>query len=271
MLGDARRAVIVGALVVFGAGFLVGLAVGSAGDEASPAARPTSSPTVTLSEAPVSPPVATPTPGQEPAIPTQGAILREGDRPVNPAPGNAPCQALVAPGTVGECGEVGRLGDARRVGGRAHLHRGRRDRDPDPDLVVRPRRRRLGRVARRLDPTGETWVDVSVVEADLTGDGVGELLVGFRRTDEAQTLDVDVVGYGQDNLPVVLAHPEPAPRGVVVLTGGAFHEYVAQYPNGEPVCCPSAYLRQTIAFEDGFFRVTEAVTVSPNVVPTSQV
>jgi hypothetical protein len=37
-------------------------------------------------------PVATPSPVDIPALPTQGAILREADRPVIPAPANAGCQ-----------------------------------------------------------------------------------------------------------------------------------------------------------------------------------
>lgn len=269
MLGDARRAVIVGAIVVFGAGFLIGLAVGRAGDdEPTVVARPITpsvTPTVTTTA-----PVATPSPADIPALPTQAAILREGDRPVIPAPANAGCQALITPGAIGECGEV-RVAATRVIwllertstpaGGSATLMRVATY-VPDTGGWVE--------WLQAADPTGETWSDVNVVASDLTGDGVDELVVGFRRTDEAETLDVDIVGYGQDNLPIVLAHPEPAARGVVVLTGGALHEYVAQYPNAEPPCCPSAYTRQTIAFADGFFRITEAVTVSPNVVPSSQ-
>jgi hypothetical protein len=120
------------------------------------------------------------------------------------------------------------------------------------------------------DRAGERWSDVNVLAADLTGDGVSELLFGFRGLDEGQTLDTDIVGYGQDGLPVVLAHPESAVHGVVVVSGGQVQQYGAQYPNGEPVCCPPSYLRRTIAFEDGFFRVVASDTVTPNVVPASQ-
>jgi hypothetical protein len=177
---------------------------------------------------------------------------------------------LITPGAIGECGEVRVAGTrvlwvlertSTPAGGTATLLR---------VITYVPEAGGWVEWLQAADPTGETWADVNVLTTDLTGDGVDELVVGFRRTDEAETLDVDIVGYGQDNLPVVLAHPEPAPRGVVVLTGGALHEYVAQYPNAEPPCCPTSYLRQTVAFADGFFRVTETVTVSPNVVPTSQ-
>ena len=97
---------IVGALVVFGAGFLIGLAVGrSQGEPDATVSRPTPSPTL-IGTATVAPAVVTPTPGQDPAIPTQGAILAEGDRPVVAAGSAVACQSLVTPGTLGECGEV---------------------------------------------------------------------------------------------------------------------------------------------------------------------
>jgi hypothetical protein len=55
-----------------------------------------------------------------------------------------------------------------------------------------------------------------------------------------------------------------------VITGAEMQEYVAQYPGGEPVCCPPTYQRQAIAFVDGFFRITETQDVAPNAVPASQ-
>lgn len=273
MLGDLRRVVVIGAIALFGAGFLVGLAVGRSGGsdaativaETSPSARATQAPTT----APP-PPVSTPTPEDRPAIPTQDAILREGSRPSTPAAANAPCQALVTAGAVGECGEV-TVGPNRIVwviertstpsGATATLTR---------MLSFVPEESGWVEWLQAADPTGEEWSDVNVIPSDLSGDGVPELLVGFRHTDEALSLDLDIVGYGQDNLPVVLAHPETAPHGSIVVTGGSLQGYVAQYPGGEAPCCPSVYLRRTIAYEDGFFRITGAETVSPNLVPASQ-
>ena len=55
------------------------------------------------------------------------------------------------------------------------------------------------------------------------------------------------------------------------MAAGQIQEYAAQYPNDEPACCPPSYLRRTIAFEDGFFRVIATETVLPNAVPASQV
>jgi hypothetical protein len=186
------------------------------------------------------------------------------------APPSAGCQALVTPGATGECGEVAVATASviwvvertpTTVGGTGTLAR---------IFTHVPDEAGWVEWLQASDPTGERWADVNVLASDLTGDGVSELVVGFRGTDEFVTLDLDIVGYGQDNLPVVLAHPEPAPRGAVVVASGALQEYVAQYPNAEPPCCPTAYLRQSIVYEDGFFRITGAATVSPNVVPPSQ-
>ena len=112
---------------------------------------------------------------------------------------------------------------------------------------------------------------MKVVAADLTGDGVSELLVGFRASDEKQTLDVDIVSYTESGLPQVIAHPNPAPLGSAVVSGGNLDQYYAQYPKDEPACCPPSYLRQTIAFEQGFFRVIASADVAPNQVPASQI
>jgi hypothetical protein len=123
---------------------------------------------------------------------------------------------------------------------------------------------------RAADPAGERWSDVSVVAADLTADGLAELLVGFRGRDERTTLEYDIVGYTQDRLPQVLAHPEPSARGSIVVAGGQIQEYAAQYPNDEPACCPPSFLRRTIAFDQGFFREIASESVLPNTVPASQ-
>ena len=261
---------IVGALVVFGAGFLIGLAVGrSQGEPDATVSRPTPSPTL-IGTATVAPPVVTPTPGQDPAIPTQGAILAEGDRPVVAAGSAVACQSLVTPGTLGECGEVPVAGArviwvverAPTAGGATATTARVLSYVPDESGWVE--------WLRGDDAAGELWSDVNVLALDLTADGVSELVVGFRGTDARQTLEYDIVGYGQDNLPVVLAHPDPAARGVVVAGGGAIQEYAAQYPNGEADCCPPSYLHRTIAFVDGFFRVTLTDTVLPTLVPRSQ-
>jgi hypothetical protein len=269
VFGDLRRVVVIGAVVVFAAGFVVGVIVGRAGrpDVVAVARRP--SPTVTVTHTTATVAIPTPAPNEQPAIPTTEAILREGDRPVVVAAPNANCQALVTPGALGECGEVTVSGNrvvyiverATTNGITATLAR---------VLSYVPDENGWVEWLQAADPTGDQWSDVNIVPSDLTGDGVAELLVGFRGTTDALNLDLDIVGFEQDNLPVVLAHPETAPHGSVVVTGATLQEYVAQYPGGEPECCPPTYQRQTIAFVDGFFRVTATQDVSPNAVPTSQ-
>jgi hypothetical protein len=272
VFGDARRAVVVGGIALFALGLLVGFLIGRSGGsevraEPSPQPNATTSPEPTVT---TSPPVVTPSPGQEPAITTEGQVLREGDRPVVTAAATAPCQSLVSPGLLGECGEV-------PVAGTRVVWVVQRDTTPDGSSAF------AGRVftfvpdaggwvewLQASDPAGERWSDVNVLPADLTGDGVPELLFGFRELDERLTLEYDIVGYGQNNLPQVLAHPNDAARGSVVVAGGEILEYAAQYPNDEPACCPPEFMRRTIAFEQGFFRVMATETVLPNAVPASQ-
>jgi hypothetical protein len=269
VFGDLRRVVVIGAVVVFAAGFVVGVIIGRAGrpDVVAVARRPSPTAVVPTTTATVA--VPTPAPGEQPAIPTTGAILREGNRPVVVAAANAPCQALVTPGATGECGEV-------TVSGNSVVYVVERTTSNGITVTLArvlsfvPDENGWVEWLQASDPTGDQWSDVNVVPSDLTGDGVPELLVGFRGTTDAATLDLDIVGFGQDNLPVVLAHPETAPHGSVVVTGPDLQEYVAQYPGGEPDCCPPTYQRQTISFVDGFFRITATQDVTPNAVPTSQ-
>lgn len=259
--------IVAAGVTLFVLGLAIGFLVGRAGrDEGSPAAAPSVSPTLVT----VAPPVVTPEPGQPPAISNAGQVLREADRPVVAAAEGAACQSLVTPGRLGECGEV-------PIAGRRIVWLVERE------TTVAGTTSHIARVfsfvadaggwvewLQAADPTGERWTDVNVLPADLTGDGVPELLVGFRGADERATLEYDVVGYGQDNLPVVLAHPDPVARGVVVVAGGGIEEFGAQYPNDEPACCPPSYLRRTITYAAGFFRVASSETVLPNAVPASQ-
>ena len=269
MFGDLRRAIVFGAVLVFAAGFVVGLIVGRGGGDEEVAAKRTTTPRLTVIPTTSTVAIATPAPNEQPAIPTQGAILREGSRPLVAGAANAPCQALVTPGALGECGEV-------TVSGNRVVWVVERT---TTNGITATLARMLSFVSdengwvewlQASDPSGEQWSDVNVVASDLTGDGVPELLVGFRGTDQAVSLDLDIVGFGQDNLPVILAHPDTAPHGSVVITGAEMQEYVAQYPGGEPACCPPTYQQQTIAFLDGFFRITATQDVSPNAVPSSQ-
>jgi hypothetical protein len=260
-----RRYVIAGAVALFVLGFTVGFLIGGDEDEPLAAPSPTSSPSPTTGTV-----VETPPPEDTPAIGTQGRVLREGDRPVLAAPSSVACESLIEPGVLGECGEV-------TVGGQRVVWVVQQGTTATgtPAFGVRiftfvPDAAGWVEWLQAADPTGERWSDVNVLAADLTGDGVQELVVGFRGVGDLLRLEYDIVGYGQDAVPEVLAHPDAADRGSVVISGGVILEYSAQYPGGEPACCPPSYLLQTIAFEDGFFRVAASDTVPPTAVPLSQ-
>ncbi len=265
---------IVGGVLVFVIGVFVGFLLGRAGREEEATAAlpsPSASPSdVAVPSAGGSPPVVTPPPGQEPAITAAGQILVEGTRPVVTAPSASPCQGLISAGMVGECGEVAvAAGRVVWVVQRSTTSTGATALQARVFTFV-PDEGGWVEWLQASDPAGDLWSDVNVLATDLTADGVPELIFGYRGIDESQTLDTDIVGYGQDGLPVVVAHPEPAVRGVLVVSGGQIQVFGAQYPNGEPVCCPPSYLQRTIAFEDGFFRVVASQSVAPNVVPASQ-
>lgn len=271
MNGDVRKLVVAGGIVLFVMGFAIGFLLGRTGDgDEAAAASPSAAPRPSATAAPP-PVVTTPTPEEAPAISTEGQILREGERPVVAVGATAACSTLLEPGTIGECGEVS-------VGGQRVIWVVQQGATPTgaPAFAARvftfvPDEAGWVEWLQAADPTGELWAGVNVLESDLTGDGVPELLVGFRAIGEEATLEYDIVGYSQGNLPEVLAHPDPATKGVVVVSAGTIQEYGAQYPGGEPICCPPSYLRRTIVFSDGFFRVAGSETVVATAVPVSQI
>jgi hypothetical protein len=263
-----RRVILLGAATLFGIGLLLGFLLGRTSGEEESSASPVTpaSPTATATLPTV---LTTPPPGEAPAISTEGRMLQD-DRTVIVAPSNAACTALLSPGTIGDCNEVVVAGQrvvwvveqATTPAGAPAFSAGISTFVPDEGGWVQ--------WLEASDPAGERWSDVNVLAADLTSDGVAELLVGFRSVGEAQTLGYDIVGYSESAVPEVLAHPEPSIRGSVIVSAGTIQEYGAQYPNDEPLCCPPTYLRRTIAFEDSFFRVIGSETVVTTAVPPSQ-
>lgn len=265
---ETRIAVIVGAAVLFGIGLVLGFALGRTGEEeAAPIPSPVTPTTTAVAPSAV---VVTPSPGDAPAISSEGSVLQEGDRTVVAASSNAACAALIAAGTLGDCDEVAVAGQrvvwvieqTRTSTGATAFSVGLLTFVPDEGGWVR--------WLEASDPAGERWADVNVLASDLTGDGVPELLVGFRSIGEADVLEYDIVGYDGSAVPEVLAHPGGARRGSVIVSAGTVQEYSAQYPNDEPVCCPPTFLRRTIAFRDGFFRTVGSETVVTTAVPLSQ-
>jgi hypothetical protein len=271
----ARDALI--ATAIFTAGLLAGFWWGRSGrEEPAPAAVSSPFPSAvgpSPSGAVVSTPppqVVTPSPGLAPAIGTGGAVLAEGDRAVVSVAASVPCTTLITTGLLGECGEVPVAGNrvvwVVESSPTATAARSRTVRVftyvPDETGWVEW----LG----ASDPGGERWIDVNVLEQDLTGDGVPELLFGYRGPGDEATLDVDIVSYTDVGLPRVVAHPETAARGSATLGGGTLELYAAQYPGDEPACCPPVYVRSTIVFDQGSFRITATEDVPPTTVPASQ-
>ena len=257
----------VGAALLFLVGGLLGFLLGRSADEELGVPSPSPGVTTATTGPGV---VVTPSPGEAPAISSEGQVLQEGDRPVTALPSNAACTALVTAGTLGECGEVVVAGQrvvwvveqaTTPTGAAAFAVRISTYVAEEGGWVL---------WLEASDPAGERWSDVNVLTADLTSDGVPEVVVGFRSVGEAQTLEVDIVGYPGTAVPEVLAHLDPAPRGSVIVSAGTLQEYAAQYPNDEPLCCPPTYLRSTIAFEDSFFRVVGSENVVVTAVPPSQ-
>jgi len=93
---------LVGAAVVFGVGLLVGFLVGRSANEEEVAAPAPANPTTTTTQPGVP---TTPPPSDALAISTEGQVLKS-DRSVMAAPSNVACTGLLAPGTIGDCGEV---------------------------------------------------------------------------------------------------------------------------------------------------------------------
>lgn len=267
---ETRIAVIVGAAVLFGIGLVLGFALGREGGQERATPSPSASPSPGATSPAPATVVVTPSAGAAPAISSDGAVVQQGDRTVVAAPANAACVALVSAGTLGDCGEVSVAGQrvvwvvesATTPTGATAFSVGILTYVPDEGGWVR--------WLQASDPAGERWSDVTVLPADLTSDGVQELLVGFRGPGDADVLDYDIVGYDENAVPEVLAHPERARKGSVIVSAGTVQEYSAQYPNNEPVCCPPTFLRRTIAFQDGFFRVVGSETVVTTAVPPSQ-
>lgn len=275
MSPDTRRTLLIAAVAgaVFAAGALVGYALGRSEPEGivalSPSQAAPPSPSAVVSTLP--PPVVTPSPGQLPAIGTEGRMLADASRAVLAAPANAPCAALITAGVLGECGEVPVAGnrvvwvvESRPTATSARAYTVR---------VFTYVTAESGWVEwlRAEDPAGGRWDGVGVVPRDLTGDGVPELVFAFRGPGDERALSVDIVSYSEVGVPGVIAHPDDAARGSVVFASTGFDLYAARYPAGEPACCPPVFSRQSVAYLDGFFRVTATEDVLPSSVPPSEV
>jgi hypothetical protein len=103
------------------------------------------------------------------------------------------------------------------------------------------------------------YADVTVVPADVTGDGEFELIVLYRSGGTSQLEAYDVITYELGGSVGVAAHRGPLHKGSVALEGTTIVDYSADEES--PECCPTRSLRTVIAFREGAFRVLEQTEV----------
>lgn len=272
--------VIFGVLAI-GGGFLAGRSLQGAAERTS--GTPSQVPPATPSEAdvsdaasPVEPsPDVTPNEAAPPsagtALTRAGAQLRSATGDVygmDPARG---CRSLVRPGYTGTCGIAEMRGsqtawivEAKPVQGLASSAQSLRI------LTFSGELNGWVEQLRARDPQARKWGSIRVVARDLTGDGKPELVAGYHFLGSGGDLGIDIV-VNDDGVPVVAAHPDDAIHGSVVFRGPSLVQYMAQYPNHEPNCCPLYFLRRTIRYVDGSWRVVRSQRVDPVGIPTSQV
>lgn len=203
-----------------------------------------------------------------PALTAQGAVLDAGGNEVTPGVQTSPCQTLITPGRPGECGE------AQVQGGRVVWTV---EQDPSNAGALSARvltyDPAVGGWIESLAAGGAAnrWEDVAMTPADVTGDGVPELLAGFRSPSEERSLETDIVGYSGEGTPEVLAHLGAAPSGSVVVADGGLDVYGGVFPNDQPSCCPPVFEARQVRFDGAVFRVVASAEVVPSDVPPSQV
>jgi hypothetical protein len=104
-----------------------------------------------------------------------------------------------------------------------------------------------------------SFANVAVRSADVTGDGLPELLVGYRSAGTGQFESYDVVTVPPGGAPVVAAHRQGLHKGSVVVSGTDLVDYSAD--ERSPECCPESATRTTIDGREGAFEVTSVAEV----------
>lgn len=101
----------------------------------------------------------------------------------------------------------------------------------------------------------------SVQYADLTGDGVDEAIVPVTANGSAGTIGYYVFGmHGGQPVPLLTRR---GPDITVTVAGGRLVDTVADYAQGDPLCCPSQ-LRRTMFAWNGTALVQAGTEVVPN-------
>lgn len=220
----------------------------------------TTAPAATTTTAPpaaTTPTVAPPTTAVQPIVTGQGAVLAPPASPdVRTVPAGGNCSALADAGWEATCGTTGA-------------------KDAVLAWVVETRQTELGRTARRVlifrrgsgqqwtlvlraaDESGTQYSDIRARVEDVSGDGTGEIAVGFRRVGASAVLDVDLVeGPG-----VVAVHRE-LPRGAARVSSGQLDTWRR--------LDSSRFSHEVIQFRDRAWRIVGSAVVAASDVPPSQ-
>lgn len=104
------------------------------------------------------------------------------------------------------------------------------------------------------DPSGQQMTAISGRTASLSSKE-GNVVFAFRNQGTGQILSYDILGVEGD--PTVLAHRDVA-HGEATLDGPTILDSEAEYPNGEPNCCPAYFQQSRVSWRDsdGQFVVT---------------
>lgn len=259
-MDPGRRRVLagVGAAVAALAAVVALLAVGD-GDDGAPSTAATSAthgrrstttmPSATSSTTSTTGPASAPRPEE---VDGEGAVLTATRGPARPA---AACPALAEPGYGAECGTAGDLvwliESSRDTGGlRVTVF------EPAGPGTVRPA---LGVVDDGPDGAVR-FAAITARAVDVSGDGVDELVVGFRGQGSGGSLDVDVVGHSEGGPErggpdaEVVVH-RTLDQGQATATAGRLDLWSAVYGPGDARCCPSVWRHEVVTFVDGAWRV----------------
>jgi hypothetical protein len=258
---STRSRIIAAAVALLAAVTAVVVAVATRDDgrEASPpTSRPSTTTSSTTSTTVLSLPTLPPPPGAT-AADKAGALLAAPAPSVtkSTASPTADCHTLGDPGwTVADCSTVTMAGGRRAWltehrsvpgsatdGWRAYVVRW--SQDEGAWLVD----------LRFEDDAAAQVLGVNVIAADLTGDTKPELVFGFHYTGTSEVLGYDVVADGPGGTAVTRVHRD-LERGAAMVAGGKITDYDAQYPNGEPNCCPAYVQESTVSHQDGAWYVT---------------
>ena len=229
-------------LVLSAAGLTLTLLTAACADDPGPT-LPSNLPTLPTA-IPSGLPTALPTalPTREPSgqtVSAMGALIAPSDAAVGTSAGpSASCQQIVDPGwTVDDCGAaahyawvVERRGEVGSAGTGWQAYLAGYDQSRSAWVKI------LG----YADPNGESVTSVTGRQAALSTAG-DDVVFAFRNAGTGQILSYDIVGTGGD--PTVLAHRELS-HGEATLAGSSILDTEAEYPGGEPNCCP-AYFQQS--------------------------